>query len=65
MTPDELKAALVELFGQRGWQVRAARALAADVSSVRRWVGGERPIPGPVKAAVECWLGHKTGTPPQ
>lgn len=55
MTPDELAAAGKKLFGY-GWQTRMAGKLGVDGSSVRRYLSGAVPIPGPVKAAVECWL---------
>lgn len=58
MKPDELKAAGRELYGY-GWQTRLAENLGIDGSTVRRYVSGAVPIPGPVAAAVQCWLGTK------
>ena len=54
MTADELKAAGRELFGY-GWQTRLAEKLGIDGSTVRRYVSGAVPIPGPVAAAILCW----------
>lgn len=62
MTPEELRKAGVELFGEHGWQTRLAERLEVDGSTVRRWISGTVPIPGPVKAAVECWLRESCGT---
>lgn len=59
MTPDELSKAGVELFGNWGWQTRLAEALGVDGSTVRRWVSGAVPIPGPAEAAVTCFLDRK------
>lgn len=59
MTPDELREACVELYGDWGWQTRLAEALGVDGSTVRRWVSGAVPIPNPVAAAIHCFLGRK------
>jgi hypothetical protein len=58
MTPEELRAAGRELYGY-GWQTRIAEDLKIDGSTVRRWVSGAVPIPGPAQAAIECWLERK------
>ena len=58
MTPEELRSAGRELYGY-GWQTRLAEALMIDSSTVRRWVSGAVPIPGPAQAAIECWLARK------
>lgn len=55
MTPAELRALCVVVYGQYGWQTRLAEALKVDGSTVRRWVSGAVPIPGPVQAAVRCF----------
>lgn len=53
MEADELREALDELgISQR----EAARRLRVTDRAVRYWVAGEREIPGPVEALVECWL---------
>lgn len=53
MEADELREALDELgISQR----EAARRLRVSDRAVRYWVAGEREIPGPVEALVECWL---------
>jgi hypothetical protein len=58
MTPLELKQAARKLFGY-GWQTRLARELEVNTSTVRRWVAGTVPIPGPVKVAIRFWLSGK------
>lgn len=59
MEADELREALDELgISQR----EAARRLRVSDRAVRYWVAGEREIPGPVEALVECWLTkHREG----
>ena len=56
MTPSELKAAAIKLFGERGWVTALATALKVDRTQVWRYINGKGPIPGPVEAAVSCWL---------
>lgn len=56
MTRDEFCDVGRTLFGRWGWQTRLAEALDVDGSTVRRWVSGTTPVPGPVVAAVACWL---------
>ena len=46
MSPTELAEAGRALYG-RGWQTRMAEALGVDGSTVRRWVSGAVPVPGP------------------
>ena len=58
MTRDELCELGVKLWG-RGWQTRMAEALNVDGSTVRRWVSGAVPIPGPVEAALRCFAREK------
>ena len=65
MTPQELRDAGVKLYGEWGWQTRLAEALHVDGSTVRRWISGAVPIPGPVKAAVECFLRKGPNPPPK
>lgn len=55
MNGDELRAIAVKLYGERGWQTSLAEALEVDTSSIRRWVSGAIPVPGPVAAAVKCF----------
>lgn len=55
MNAQELKDALIRLYGKWGWQTKAADALGVDASTVRRWTSGQVPVPGPVAAAVQCF----------
>lgn len=59
MTGDELKAAAIQLWGERGWTTALATALMIDRTQVWRYVNSKTPVPGPVQAAVECWLKSK------
>jgi hypothetical protein len=56
MTGDELRKACGLLYGEQAGQTRMAEALEVDPSTVRRWISGALPIPGPVRAAVGCFL---------
>lgn len=53
---DELRDALNELGLT---QVEAADRLRVSDRTVRYWVAGEREIPGPAEALIECWLQKK------
>jgi DNA-binding transcriptional regulator YdaS (Cro superfamily) len=55
VTPAELKEIGERLYGY-GWQTRLAERLGVDGSTVRRWVSGKSPIPGPAAAAIRCFL---------
>lgn len=67
MTSDELRAAAVEMFGDRGYTTDLALRLGVERSSVHRYMSGQLPVPGPVAAAVLCWLTRyrETGVLPQ
>lgn len=56
MTPDELRDAAIEIFGRRGWTTDLAACLRIDRTTVYRYAQGQIPIPGPVEAAITCWL---------
>jgi hypothetical protein len=56
VTADELRQAGIEIFGSRGWTSALASRLGIDRVSVWRYVSGQLPVPGPVAAAVQCWL---------
>lgn len=60
MTPDEFVQAGVALYGKR-WKAPLARALNIDPSMIWRYVTGAVEIPGPVAAAVRCFLREKAG----
>jgi hypothetical protein len=53
MTPAEMDARGVWLFGRWGWQTRLAERLKVDGSTVRRWLSGKVPIPGLASVAIE------------
>lgn len=53
MDAEELRDALDELGLT---QVEAAERLRVSGRTVRYWVAGEREIPGPAEALIECWL---------
>lgn len=59
MKPQELAALGRQIFGPRGWQTRLAEALEVDGSTVRRWVSGAVPVPGPVRVAVQLMAGKR------
>lgn len=58
ITPAELKTLGPKLFGF-GWQTHMAEALGVDGSTVRRWVSGAIPVPGPAVAALRCFAREK------
>ena len=62
MSAGELKLVGPRLYGW-GWQTRLAESLNVDGSTVRRWVSGAVPIPGPAVAAIRCFLREPTSTP--
>jgi hypothetical protein len=62
MTGQELKAAAIKLFGERGWVSSLAEHLGVDRTQVWRYVNGRVDVPGPVAAAVQCWL--RSAKPP-
>lgn len=58
MTGDELKQAGIRLFGERGWQSALSSHLGVDRTQIYRYVTNNS-VPGPVAAAVKCWLESK------
>jgi hypothetical protein len=56
MTGDDLKRAAIELYGESGWVSALATNLKIHRTQVWRYVNGRGQIPGPVEAAVTCWL---------
>jgi len=62
MSPQELADVGRQLWGDWGWQTRMAETLKVDGSTVRRWVSGAVPIPGPVDVALNCLLREKKRT---
>jgi hypothetical protein len=65
MSPTELAVIGIALYGKWGWQTRMAEALGIDASTVRRYVSGAVPIPGPIEAALRCFQSRSTETPPE
>ena len=59
MTPDQLIAAGIRLYGRKHWKARLAEALAVDVSTVHR-ICKRAEVPGPVEVAVKGLLQNKT-----
>lgn len=55
MTPEELTAAGVKLYGRKGWKKKLSRDLGLNYSTIHRMLVSGR-IPGPVQAAVRSWL---------
>lgn len=55
MTPEEFISAGETLYGKR-WKAPLARALKIDASMVWRYATGQLPVPGPVEAALRCFL---------
>jgi len=48
---------LARLLKRLGLTARAAaEQLDVQKSAVNHWLAGRRPVPGPVAAAVRCWL---------
>lgn len=55
MTPEEFINAGERLYGKR-WKTPLARALKIDVSMVWRYATGQVKVPGPVEAALLCFI---------
>lgn len=53
MTPADLASALTRLGLS---QSEAARRCGVDPRTMRRWLAGDRKIPGPVVELVRTWL---------
>jgi len=62
VSPDELRQAAIRLFGERGWVAALALHLGVERTQVWRYLNGRTAVPGPVEAAVKCWL--RSGKPP-
>lgn len=56
MSPSELKSAAIELFGERGFVTALSDRLGVDRTQVWRYLNQKTAVPGPVAAAVSCWL---------
>jgi len=56
MTPDELRSAAIQLFGEKGFVSKLAKQLGVERTQVWRYLNGRTDVPGPVEAAVKCWL---------
>lgn len=55
MTGDELKAAAIQLYGERGWQSALAKALGKERTQIWRYVSNDS-VPVVVTLAVERLL---------
>lgn len=53
MTPKELASLAEKTFGA-DWKKALAAKLQVNSSTVRRWLSGAVPIPGPAEAAIRC-----------
>ena len=51
ISPKQLRAILKKLGLS---QMELSRRLGVDGRSVRRWLAGEAPIPGPARAAIQA-----------
>lgn len=49
MSPLELEQIFTRLWGA-GWRAKASEELETHEATIRRWMAGSVPIPGPVKA---------------
>jgi len=68
VTPEELKSGAIEIWGERGWITALSAALGVDRTQVWRYLNSQtvNGVPGPVAAAMTCWLKvfRKTGARP-
>ncbi|MCE5200862.1 MAG: adhesin [Armatimonadota bacterium] len=55
MTREELREIGTKLWGPR-WQTAMANALRVNARTVRKWLAGDRGIPGPVEVALKALL---------
>jgi DNA-binding transcriptional regulator YiaG len=53
MSAADFRAALARLGLS---QSEAARRCGVNPRTVRRWIAGDRPIPGPVIALIRTWM---------
>lgn len=56
MTADELRAAAIRIFGEKGYTAQLATRLRVNRVQVWRYLSGKVEVPGPVEAAVRGWL---------
>ena len=57
MTNEEFRQAALAVFGEGyGWQTRISEAIGVDRATISRYIAGQLPIPGPVRAAMRTWL---------
>lgn len=54
MTPEEIVAIGVEMYGEAGWKKKLAKDLGVDYATVKRWAAGSFGISPPVALAIEC-----------
>jgi DNA-binding transcriptional regulator YiaG len=56
MSAADLRAALARLGLS---QSEAARRFGVNARTVRRWIVGDRPIPGPVIELIRTWMAQR------
>lgn len=61
MTTEEFRSAAVEIFGERGFTAALSACLGVERTQIWRYLNGAT-IPGPVAAAVTCWLSSYRST---
>ena len=59
---EELKSLAIEIWGARGYSAALASALHIHPTQVWRYLTARTPVPGPVQAAMECWIANFRAT---
>jgi len=59
VTPSELTAAGIYLYGEEHWRSQLASMLGLNRTSVYRWSTGETPIPEMGAIAIRCLVESK------
>jgi hypothetical protein len=58
MTPDQMKAKAIYIYGRKKWKPQLARDLGVDVSTIHRIVKREQ-VPGPYEVALNGLMEHR------